>query len=38
VDGYNVDVKPIDAPVSITANVNAQPTHWPATNIVPDIR
>jgi mannosylglycoprotein endo-beta-mannosidase len=36
VDGYNVDVKPVDGPVSITANVNAQPSHWPASNIVPD--
>jgi mannosylglycoprotein endo-beta-mannosidase len=36
VDGYNVDVKPVDAPVSITANVNAQLSHWPASNIVPD--
>jgi mannosylglycoprotein endo-beta-mannosidase len=37
-DGYNVDVKPVDGPVSIIANVNAQPSHWPATDIVPDIR
>jgi mannosylglycoprotein endo-beta-mannosidase len=36
VDGYNVDVKPVDGPVSIVANVNAQPSHWPASNIVPD--
>jgi len=33
-DGYNVDVKPLDGPVSIVANVNAQPSHWPASNIV----
>jgi mannosylglycoprotein endo-beta-mannosidase len=33
-DGYNVDVKPVDGPVSIAANVNAQPKHWPASNIV----
>jgi mannosylglycoprotein endo-beta-mannosidase len=37
-DGYNVDVKLVDGPVSITANVNAQPSHWPASNIVPDRR
>ncbi len=36
VDGYNVDVKPVDGAVSITANTNAQPAHWPASNIVPD--
>jgi mannosylglycoprotein endo-beta-mannosidase len=36
VDGYNVDVKPVDGPVSIVANINAQPSHWPASNIVPD--
>jgi mannosylglycoprotein endo-beta-mannosidase len=36
VDGYNVDVKSVDDPVSIVANVNAQPSHWPASNIVPD--
>ena len=34
-DGYNVDVKPIDGPVSIALNVNAQPSHWPASEIVP---
>jgi mannosylglycoprotein endo-beta-mannosidase len=37
-DGYNVDVKPVDGPVSIQANVNAQPMHWPASNIVPENR
>jgi Glycosyl hydrolase 2 galactose-binding domain-like/Exo-beta-D-glucosaminidase Ig-fold domain/Glycosyl hydrolases family 2/Glycosyl hydrolases family 2, TIM barrel domain len=36
VDGYNVDVKPVDGPVSIATNLNAQPSHWPASNIVPD--
>lgn len=35
VDGYNVDVKPVDGPVAITTNVNAQPFHWSASNIVP---
>ena len=38
VDGFNVDVKPVDGPVAITTNVNAQPSHWPASNIVPDER
>ena len=38
VDGYNVDVKPVDGPVSVGANVNAQPAHWPASEIVPDTR
>jgi mannosylglycoprotein endo-beta-mannosidase len=37
-DGYNVDVKPVDGPVSIANNVNAQPAHWPASEIVPDQR
>ena len=37
-DGYNVDVKPVDGLVSITANVNAQPSHWPASLIVPEKR
>jgi beta-mannosidase len=37
-DGFNVDVKPVDGPVSIVANVNAQPSHWPASNIVPESR
>src|SRR5580693_5731848 len=37
-DGYNVDVKPVDGPVSIVANVNAQPSHWPASDIVPEVR
>ncbi len=36
VDGFNVDVKPVDGPVSIAANLNALPSHWPATDIVPD--
>ena len=37
-DGFNVDVKPIEGPVSIQANINAQPSHWPASNIVPETR
>lgn len=36
VDGYNVDVKPVDGAVSIALNLNAQPSHWPASNIVPE--
>jgi len=32
-DGFNVDVNPADG---IALNLNAQPSHWPATNIVPD--
>ena len=35
VDGYNVDIKPVDGPVGVALNVNAQPSHWPASNIVP---
>lgn len=35
VDGYNVDVKPVDGPVPVALNLNAQPSHWPASNIVP---
>jgi mannosylglycoprotein endo-beta-mannosidase len=37
-DGYNVDVKPVDGPAFIVANVNAQPAHWPASDIVPEKR
>ena len=36
IDGYNVDVKPLDGPVSVALNENAQPSHWPESNIVPD--
>ncbi len=36
VEGFNIDVTPADGPVSIALNQNAQPMHWPATNIVPD--
>jgi beta-mannosidase len=38
VDGFNVEVKPVDGPVSFATNTNAQPSHWPASNIVPDSR
>jgi beta-mannosidase len=34
VDGYNVDVAPVDGPVSIEVNQNAQPSHWAASSIV----
>jgi len=36
IDGFNVDVKPTAGAISIAPNLNAQPSHWPATNIVPD--
>lgn len=36
VDGFNVDVHDVQGPVGIVNNVNAQPSHWPASNIVPD--
>lgn len=36
VDGFNVNVHEVQAPVAIINNVNAQPSHWPASNIVPD--
>jgi mannosylglycoprotein endo-beta-mannosidase len=35
-DGFNVDVKAVDGPVSIAPNLNAQPADWPVSNIVPD--
>jgi beta-mannosidase len=37
IDGYNVDVKSTKDPIPVALNVNAQPEHWPATDIVPDI-
>lgn len=36
VDGYNVDVNPVSNPISIGLNENAQPAHWPASNLVPN--
>src|SRR3984957_7465260 len=36
VDGFNIDVTPVDGPVAGALNQNAQPMHCPATNIVPD--
>jgi mannosylglycoprotein endo-beta-mannosidase len=35
VDGYNVDVKPLDGTVGVALNLNAQPSHWPVSGIVP---
>ncbi len=35
VDGYNVNVTPVDGPVAVMLNQNAQPLHWPASNLVP---
>jgi mannosylglycoprotein endo-beta-mannosidase len=37
VDGYNVDVRASDSHVSVAPNLNAQPEHWPASQIVPDV-
>lgn len=34
IDGYNVDVKPVDGAVSVGLNLNAQPMHSPASNLV----
>ncbi len=36
VDGFNVDVQPSEGAVSVALNVNAQPSHWPASNLVPE--
>jgi len=38
IDGYNVDVKAVDGAVSISTNLNAQPSHWPESNIVADLK
>jgi mannosylglycoprotein endo-beta-mannosidase len=35
VDGYNLEVKPFEGPVGVALNLNAQPSHWPASRIVP---
>jgi beta-mannosidase len=35
VDGFNVGVKPVEGAVSIGPNLNADPSYWPASNIVP---
>jgi mannosylglycoprotein endo-beta-mannosidase len=36
VDGFNVDAEPAGGAVSVAPNLNARPSHWPASNIVPD--
>jgi beta-mannosidase len=36
VDGYNVDEREGNSQVSISPNLNAQPEHWPASQIVPE--
>jgi beta-mannosidase len=35
VDGFNVEVRQAGGAVRIVNNVNAQPMHWPATQLVP---
>jgi mannosylglycoprotein endo-beta-mannosidase len=35
VDGFNIDVTPVEGAVAIAPNLNAQPLHWPETDIVP---
>jgi len=35
IDGFNIDVDPSDAAVSIAPNLNAQPAHWPSSGLVP---
>ncbi len=35
VDGYNINVTPVDGPIAVRLNENAQPLHWPASNLVP---
>jgi len=35
IDGFNINVDPTDAAVSIAPNLNAQPMHSPATSLVP---
>ncbi len=37
VDGYNVNVTPVSGPLAIRLNDNAQPLHWPASNLVPAV-
>jgi mannosylglycoprotein endo-beta-mannosidase len=38
VDGFNVDVQPSEGAVSVALNVNAQPSHWSASSIVPELK
>ena len=35
-DGYNIRVRVLDGPIDIGLNKNAEPEHWPASDIVPD--
>ena len=35
VDGYNISINPVSTPIPIALNQNAQPDHWPASNLVP---
>ena len=35
VDGFNVSVNAVASPVALKPNLNAQPLHWPATELVP---
>ncbi len=35
VDGYNVGVQPVPSSVEVRLNENAQPMHWPASQLVP---
>ncbi len=35
IDGFNIAIDPVEGPVTIHLNENAQPTHWPASQLVP---
>lgn len=35
VDGYNVGVQPVPSAVEVRLNENAQPMHWPASQLAP---
>ncbi len=37
VDGYNIAVNSVSGPIAIILNENAQPAHWPASNLVPTL-
>jgi beta-mannosidase len=34
VDGFNVKVRPVEGEVTVRSNENADPMHWPASNLV----
>lgn len=38
VDGFNVGVEPVAGAVAVSLNENAQPAHWPASQLVPNER